>query len=173
MANDEEFADGRTHGRRATDRGMRSTPFRFDWGVSFGQALLIVPLIVGVTTYIVNTNAQSEQNKQQSAANQAQVDKLRIDVTAQITDFKKDVAGQFQNQQSSNTAAFATLAAAIANVPNISAALPEMRSRIERMEQERAALSTRLDIVQAKGVETEAQLHAALQAGIEAQRRGR
>lgn len=166
MTHDDGVAGDQPHGRRATDRQMRSTPFRFDWGVSFGQALIIVPLIVAVTSYAANNASQTEYNKQQAILNQAQIDKLQINVTAQIADFKEDVAAQFQNQQTVTATAFATFGATITVVPGLTAALPELRDRIARMEQDRATDRARLDAVQAEGVETKAQLHAALQAKL-------
>lgn len=108
----------------------------------------ICVLLGGVAFFLANANSMQTR--------------VNTDLPGQIADFKKDMADKFQAAQAANNAQFAALAAAIVNVPALTVSLPQLTERVGRIEQ-------RLDTVQSTSIQTQADLKAALQRGIDRQ----
>lgn len=92
------------------------------------------------------------------------------DLPNRITSLQHEMATKIQDLTTANSNQFTAIAAAIASIPNINASLPQLTDRVSRIEQRNDFISTKLDAVQQKSIETEAQLKAALQAGVASQR---
>lgn len=119
---------------------------------------MICALVVGVSAWLGQSNTTQMQ--------------VSNGLPAQIDGVKKELTGKIQDLQLANNAQFSAIAAAIQSIPNLNASLPQLSERVSRVEQGADALRARLDAVQALGVQNDAALKAALQAGITGQRGG-
>lgn len=155
VPDDERRSESQPHNRRATDRIIDMTERR-DGATSNSLAVLqliatVCVLVGGAAAYMAATNSTQTR--------------VNTDLPAQIEAFKKDMADKFSASQATNNAQFAALAAAIANVPALTASVPQLTERVGRIEQQ-------LDTVRSTSIQTQADLKAALQAGIASQHGG-
>lgn len=90
--------------------------------------------------------------------------RVNDDLPNRITSLQREMTTKMQDLTTANSAQFTAIAAAIASIPNINASLPQLTERVSRIEQRNDFFSAKLDVVQQKSIETEAQLKAALRA---------
>ncbi len=139
----------------------RSTP-RYDNAISTGQLLIAAPLFVSAILYFGNSSWQG-------AANQKQLDEMRVGMTAQLTGLKSemtaqvvglraDVSAQVAQLQITNDKQFSMVRNDIANIPGMKERVDQLDKRMDQADSRFDAQSRRLESIQQQNIQNGADI---------------
>lgn len=128
---------------------------RYDNAISTGQLLIAAPLFVSAILYFGNSSWQGGEN-------QKQLDRMRVDMTAQITGLKSEVTAQVANLridvaaqviglQASNDKQFNMVRNDIANIPG-------MKERVDQLDKRMDQADRRLELIQQQSIQNSADI---------------
>lgn len=140
----------------------RRMPFRIDPGISFGQLLTAVPMLITVvwlfSGYARQTDTNQKQLDQYRSDIAAQITGLKSDMTAQMVGMRADQVQQMAQMQLNTDKQFNALGVIIVNLPGMKERVDQLDKRMDQADSRFGAQSNRLEAVQAASIQNSADI---------------